>query len=194
MSSLKIRLRSIVEALLFISDQPLTIERLSDVTEVAPEEVKQVLEELANEYKRGDRGFQIREVAGGYRMFSHPAYARYIEKLILSYDHRRLSQAALETLSIVAYKQPVTKADIAAVRGVNSEGVVNTLVNRGLVKEAGKQDAPGLPILYATTDRFLESFGLRSVSELPSLDEFIPDDDVRKQIADNLRTQVIMES
>jgi segregation and condensation protein B len=192
-SNLKLRLRSIVEALLFISDQPLAIEKIAEVTDVGKEEIKQVLDELSNEYRRVDRGFQIREVAGGYRMYSHPAYAQYIEKLILSYDHRRLSQAALETLSIVAYKQPVTKTDIAAVRGVNSEGVVNTLVNRGLVKEVGKQDAPGLPILYGTTDRFLESFGLRSTSELPSLDEFIPEDEVKKQIIDNLRTQVVMD-
>lgn len=190
MSNLKVRFRNIVEALLFISDQPLTLERMAEVTDVEKEEIKQAVDELSNEYRRADRGFQIREVAGGYRMYSHPAYAQYIEKLILSYDHRRLSQAALETLSIVAYKQPVTKVDIAAVRGVNSEGVVNTLVNRGLVKEIGKQDSPGLPVLYGTTDRFLESFGLKNNSELPSLDEFIPDDEVRKQIVDNLGTRV----
>ncbi|MBI4733872.1 MAG: SMC-Scp complex subunit ScpB [Rubrobacteridae bacterium] len=187
MSNLKVRIRSIVEALLFISDRPLTIEKLSEVMDVGDEEIKQVVDELSMEYRRSDRGFQIREVAGGYRMYSHPAYAPYIEKLILSYDHRRLSQAALETLSIIAYKQPVTKTDIAAVRGVNSEGVVNTLVSRGLIREVGKQDAPGLPVLYGTTDKFLESFGMRNTSELPSLDAFTPDEEAQKLIINGLR-------
>jgi len=175
-SDLKVRLRSIVEALLFISDQPLSKAKIVSVVDIPEEEVNQILTDLTNEYSRADRGFQLREVAGGYRLYSHPAYTSYIEKLILSFDHRRLTQAALETLSIIAYKQPVTRADIASIRGVNSDGVVNTLINRGLIKELGKQDAPGQPILYGTTNRFLESFGLRSLNELPPLDEFSPDD------------------
>jgi len=193
MSDLKVRLRNIVEALLFVSDQPLSAAKISEVVGLEEEEVKQLLEDLANEYQRADRGFQLREVAGGYRMYSHPAYAPYIEKLILSFDHRRLTQAALETLSIIAYKQPVTRADVAAVRGVNSDGVINTLINRDLIREVGRQDAPGQPIIYGTTHRFLESFGLKSVDELPPLDEFTPDDDVRKQIEENLRTQAVVD-
>lgn len=193
MSDLKVRLRSIVEALLFISDQPLSKAKISEVVDIPEEEVDQILDDLTNEYRRADRGFQLREVAGGYRLYSHPAYAPYIEKLILSFDHRRLTQAALETLSIIAYKQPVTRADIASIRGVNSDGVVNTLINRGLVKELGRQDAPGQAILYGTTNRFLESFGLRSLNELPPLDEFSPDDDVKKQIIENLRSSAVIE-
>lgn len=193
MSDKKLRLRNIIEALLFVSDRPLSVSKICEVTDAKDEEVRQAIDELINEYRRTDRGFQLREVAGGYRLYSHPAYATYIEKLILSFDHRRLTQAALETLSIIAYKQPVTKVDIAAIRGVNSDGVVNTLINRGLVKEVGRQDAPGQPILYGTTTRFLESFGLKSLSELPPLDEFSPDDEVRKQIEENLRSSVVIE-
>ncbi|MCL6472066.1 MAG: SMC-Scp complex subunit ScpB [Firmicutes bacterium] len=193
MSDRKLRLRSIIEALLFVSDRPLSVPKICDVTGAKDEEVRQAIDELVNEYRRADRGFQLREVAGGYRLYSHPAYATYIEKLILSFDHRRLTQAALETLSIIAYKQPVTKVDIAAIRGVNSDGVVNTLINRGLIKEVGRQDAPGQPILYGTTAKFLESFGLKSLNELPPLDEFSPDDEVRKQIEENLRSSVVIE-
>jgi len=192
-SDIKVRLRSIIEALLFVSDQPLAASKISEVVSVDEAEVKEILEDLANEYRRADRGFQLREVAGGFRLYSHPAYAPYIEKLILSFDHRRLTQAALETLSIVAYKQPVTRADVAAIRGVNSDGVVNTLLNRGLVKEVGRQDIPGQPILYGTTTKFLESFGLRSIEELPPLDEFMPDDEVKQQIEENLRSTAVIE-
>lgn len=193
MSDLKLRLRSIIEALLFISDQPLPVSKIAEVIELDEKEVKEIVEDLANEYRRAERGFQLREVAGGYRFYSHPAYAPYIERLILSYDHRRLTQAALECLSIIAYKQPVTRADLAAIRGVNSDGVVNTLLNRGLLKELGKQESPGQPILYGTSDRFLESFGLRSLNELPPLDEFSPDEDTIKQIEENLRSSAVME-
>ncbi len=193
MSDLKVRLRSIVEALLFVSDQPLSKAKIASVVDIPEEEVNQILNDLTNEYRRADRGFQLREAAGGYRLYSHPAYAPYIEKLILSFDHRRLTQAALETLSIIAYKQPVTRADIASIRGVNSDGVVNTLINRALIKELGKQDTAGQPILYGTTNRFLESFGLRSLNELPPLDEFSPDDDVKKQIVENLRSSAVIE-
>ncbi|MBS3908255.1 MAG: SMC-Scp complex subunit ScpB [Actinobacteria bacterium] len=193
MSDTNVRLRGIVESLLFVSDQPLSVEKISEIVEVDGEEIKKVLEDLENEYKRADRGYQLREVAGGFRMNSHPAYSPYIEKLLISFDHRRLTQAALETLSIIAYKQPVTKADIGAIRGVNSDGVINTLLNRDLIKEEGKQDTPGQPILYGTSTRFMESFGMRSLAELPPLDEFNPDEDIRRQIEDNLRTQAVVE-
>lgn len=193
MSETNVRLRGIVESLLFVSDQPLTVAKIAEVIEVDEAEIVKILDDLENEYKRADRGYQLREVAGGYRMYSHPAYSPYIEKLLLSFDHRRLTQAALETLSIIAYKQPVTKADIAAIRGVNSDGVINTLINRDLIKETGRQDTPGQPILYGTSSRFLESFGMRSLAELPPLDEFNPDDDVRRQIEENLRTQAVVE-
>lgn len=193
MSEIKARIRNIIEAMLFISDRPLHISRICEVTNIGEEEAWQAIDDLANEYRRTDRGFQLREVAGGYRLYSHPAYASYIEKLILSFDHRRLTQAALETLSIIAYKQPVTRTDIAAVRGVNSDGVVNTLLNRGLIKDVGRQDTAGQPILYGTTVRFLESFGLRSIDELPPLDEFTPDEEVRRQIEENLRSSAVIE-
>ncbi|MDI6717310.1 MAG: SMC-Scp complex subunit ScpB [Actinomycetota bacterium] len=193
MSELKVRVRNIIEALLFVSDRPLSVEKISEIVNLSEAEVKQALDELANDYRRADRGIQLREVAGGYRLYSHPAYASYIEKLIMSFDHRRLTQAALETLAIIAYKQPVTRSDIAAIRGVNSDGVINTLLNRDLIKELGRQDSPGQPILYGTTNRFLESFGLRSLDELPPLDEFAPDEEVRKQIEQNLRSSALIE-
>jgi segregation and condensation protein B len=186
-------LRGIIESLLFVSDQPLPIARIAHVVEVGEDEVTRILEDLANEYRTDTRGFQLREVAGGYRFYSNAAYSPYIEKLLLSFDHRRLTQAALETLAIIAYKQPITRAEIAAIRGVNSDGVVNTLLNRDLIRELGRQDSPGQPIQYGTTMRFLEAFGLRGLDELPSLDEFSPDETVRRQIEENLRSQAIVE-
>ncbi|MBE0446621.1 MAG: SMC-Scp complex subunit ScpB [Actinobacteria bacterium] len=171
MSDPNVRLRGIIESLLFVSDQPLSAAKISQIVEVGEGEVVQILEDLANEYRRDDRGYQLRQVAGGYRLYSHAAYSPYIEKLLLSFDHRRLTQAALETLAIIAYKQPVTRVEIAAIRGVNSDGVVNTLLNRDLIRELGRQDTPGQPILYGTSTRFLEAFGLRGLDELPPLDD-----------------------
>lgn len=179
-------LKGVLEALLFVADEPLSPKKLGDVLAIDASTVKTVLESLRDEYQRDNRGIQLRRVAGGYRFFSHPAHAPYVEKLILAWDGRRLTQAALETLAIIAYRQPITKITVSAIRGVNSERVVITLVNKGLVKELGREKSPGQPILYGTTKLFLERFGLNSIKDLPPLEEFEPDEETKEAIQQQL--------
>ena len=174
------------EALLFVSDEPVSSATLAAILEISPVEMDEVLTELAAEYADENRGMQLREVAGGWRFYSHPAYHDLIERYVISWDTRRLSQAGLEVLAIIAYHQPVTRASINAIRGVNSEGVVSSLVEKGLVREMGRDDAPGNAILYGTTRSFLERFGLKSVKDLPPLEDFAPDEESREYIRERL--------
>jgi segregation and condensation protein B len=175
-----------LEALLFVSDEPVSAVRLAKVLEASPGAVEAALANLAEEYREADRGFQLREVAGGWRFYTHPAHHDVIESYVLSWDTRRLSQAALEAMAVVAYHQPVTRQGINAVRGVNSEGVVASLVEKGLVREVGRDKNAGNAILYGTTMNFLEKFGLKDISELPPLEEFAPDEDTEHSIRDRL--------
>lgn len=179
-------MRGAVEALLFVSDEPVSAARLARVLDCAPGDVDEVLAELAEDYRNVERGFQLREVAGGWRLYTHPAYHDVIEEYVLSWDTRRLSQAALEALAVVAYHQPVTRAGINAVRGVNSEGVVASLIEKGLVREVGRDKNQGNAILYGTTRTFLEKFGLKDLDELPPLAEFAPDSMTERSIRDRL--------
>lgn len=174
------------EALLFVSDEPVSSAKLAAILEISPVEMDEVLTELAAEYADENRGMQLREVAGGWRFYSHPAYHDLIERYVISWDTRRLSQAGLEVLAIIVYHQPVTRAGINAIRGVNSEGVVSSLVEKGLVREMGRDDAPGNAILYGTTRSFLERFGLKSVKDLPPLEDFAPDEESREYIRERL--------
>lgn len=175
-----------IEAMLFVTDEPVGVIELADMLEADPKLVEQALVDLREKLEREQRGIQLREVAGGWRLFTHPAYHELIEKYVLSWDTRKLSQAAMETLAIVAYAQPVTRAGVASIRGVNSDSSINSLVEKGLVREAGTVDAPGNPVLYATTRAFLEKFGLRSTGDLPDLDQFAPDDATRAFIRERL--------
>lgn len=180
------QLSGAIEAMLFVTDEPVGVIELADMLEVDPKLVEQALVDLREKLEREQRGIQLREVAGGWRLYTHPAYHDLVEKYVLSWDTRKLSQAAMETLAIVAYLQPCTRAGVASVRGVNSDSSINSLVEKGLIREAGQADAPGNPTLYATTRGFLEKFGLRSVSDLPDLDEFAPDDATRQLIRERL--------
>ena len=182
------QLSGAIEAMLFVTDEPVGVIELADMLEVDPKLVEQALVDLREKLEREQRGIQLREVAGGWRLYTHPAYHDLVEKYVLSWDTRKLSQAAMETLAIVAYLQPCTRAGVASVRGVNSDSSINSLVEKGLIREAGQADAPGNPTLYATTRGFLEKFGLRSVSDLPDLDEFAPDDATRQLIRERLST------
>jgi len=168
-------LRGTLEALLFVTDEPMTAPRVAKLLELPEPEVAAALDGLAEEYARDERGFQLREVAGGWRLYSHPAYHPVIEKMVLSWDTRRLSQAALEALAVIAYHQPVTRQGVNAVRGVNSEAVLSSLVEKGLVREVGKDRSQGNAVIYGTTRTFLEKFGLKDLDELPPLEEFAPD-------------------
>jgi segregation and condensation protein B len=175
-----------LEALLFVSDEPVSAVRLAKLLDASPGAVESALANLAEEYREADRGFQLREVAGGWRFYTHPAHHDVIEAYVLSWDTRKLSQAALEAMSVVAYHQPVTRQGINAVRGVNSEGVVASLVEKGLVREVGRDKNAGNAILYGTTLNFLEKFGLKDISELPPLAEFEPDEVTENSIRDRL--------
>jgi len=164
--------KRIVEALLFVSDKPVSVDALKDVLkEVEPTEIRSLVEELNAEYISSGRSFSVKEIAGGFQMLTDPVYSRWISALYKR-PPDRLTGPSLETLAIVAYKQPITRTDIEAIRGVNVDGVLRTLEDRQLVKTKGRLDAPGRPILYVTTGEFLQHFGLKSLEELPKLKEF----------------------
>ncbi len=179
-------LRGAIEALLFVSDEPISASRIAKVLDANASDVAAQLAALAEEYRQGERGFQLREVAGGWRFYTHPAYHDQIETFVLSWDTRRLSQAALEALAVIAYHQPVTRAGVNAVRGVNSEAVLASLVEKGLVREAGRDTEQANAIIYGTTKAFLEKFGLTDLSDLPPLEEFAPDAETENAIRDRL--------
>ena len=180
------QLAGALEAMLFVTDEPVGIVTFSEMLEVPPDRVEAALVELQGRLAAENRGIQLREVAGGWRLYTHPAYHELIEKYVVSWDTRKLSQAALETLAIVAYRQPITRAGVASVRGVNSDSSINLLVERGLLREAGTADTPGNPTLYATTRSFLERFGLRTLADLPDLEQFAPDEETRELIRERL--------
>ena len=167
-------LRPILEAILFASDSSLTADELKDAFdgEISTAAVKAALSELEKEYESLGRGFALKEIAGGYQILTHERFSSHLKRFYQSREKKRLSPASLETLSVVAYKQPVTKADIEFVRGVNVDGPLRTLLEKNLIKIAGRKEVPGRPILYGTTKEFLAHFGLNSVKELPPLSEF----------------------
>jgi segregation and condensation protein B len=162
------RLRDL-ESLLFVSDEPVSATVLAQALDVERREADELCDALATSYEERGAGIVLRNVAGGWRLTTHPDAAPVVEQYVLASRHARLTKAALETLSIVAYKQPVTRHQISAIRGVNSDGVLRALIDRGLVDEVGREDAPGRPMLYGTTPEFLERLGLRSLSSLPPL-------------------------
>lgn len=180
------RLKSALEALLLVSSDPVSAVSFSKIMEVTPGEVSEALADLAREYEDANRGFQLREVAGGWRLYTHPAHYDLVESYVMSWDTRKLSQAALETLAVIAYMQPVTREGVKAVRGVNSEGVISSLVEKGLVRQVGKDSDRGQAILYGTTQAFLEKFGLKSLRALPDLEQFAPDESSQEFIRQRL--------
>jgi segregation and condensation protein B len=158
-----------LESLLFVSDEPVSSTILAQALDVERREADELCEELSKTYDERGAGIVLRSVAGGWRLTTHPAAAPMVEQYVLASRHARLTKAALETLAIVAYKQPVTRHQISAIRGVNSDGVLRALIDRGLIDEVGREDAPGRPMLYGTTPEFLERLGLPSLSVLPPL-------------------------
>lgn len=166
-----------LEAVLFVADEPLSSAVLANLVGTDRRTVDSLLEGLAAEYERVGAGLSLRRVAGGWRLYTHPDAAPIVERFVLSSRHTRLTRAALETMAIVAYKQPVTRHQVAAIRGVDSEGVLRALVERGLLAEVGRDEGPGRPLLYGTTPEFLERLGLDSVSELPPLAPLLGSED-----------------
>lgn len=163
-----------LEAVLFVADEPIPLTQLAEVTETPRARIADTLAAMQAAFERDCRGVVLREVGGGWRLYTHPDAQAYVERFVLSVTNPRLTQAALETLSIVAYKQPISRQQIAAIRGVDSDGVVTTLITRGLIREVGRDPGPGQAVLYGTTDLFLERMGLRDLTELPDIATMLP--------------------
>lgn len=177
--------RAAVEAILAVADEAVTPARVGAVVGLSLADAREVLELLAADYRAEHRGYDLREIGGAWRLYSAPAFGPYVEAFVLEGQTARLTQASLETLAIIAYRQPVSRGRIAAIRGVNVDGVVRTLVTRGMVEEAGR-DGEGGAVLYRTTSHFLERMGLRSLGELPPLAPYLPDMDELGEIEGEL--------
>lgn len=174
MAQLDPQLRQALEAILMVVDEPVPAASLADVLDVDERAVTETLRMLRREFLDHGHGFVLREVAGGWRIYTAPQVAGYVERWVTHGRSGALSRAALETLAIIAYRQPVTRAAISEIRGVDADGAVRTLVGRGLVESVGRADTPGQPVLYATTTTFLEQLGISSVDDLPELSVFAP--------------------
>lgn len=167
----KREMKSIIEGLLFTWGDPLSVKDISDVLEISKKQTEEILNDMMDEFNYLRRGIQILKVKDTYQLGTRPEHFEWIKELSVPKDSRSLSSAALETLSIIAYKQPIIKSELESIRGVKCDKAISTLMDKKLVKEAGRLETTGRPILYATTDDFLKSFGLDSLKQLPELDE-----------------------
>jgi segregation and condensation protein B len=167
--------RRALEAILFMADEPLSAAVLGQAIEAGRREVEATLRSMAEGYEERAAGIVLRQVAGGWRLMTHPEAAPFVRQFVLSNRHVRLTKASLETLAIVAYKQPVTRHQVSSIRGVDSDGVLRALVERGLVQEVGRDDGPGRAVLYGTTIEFLERLGLASLADLPPVAPLLSD-------------------
>jgi segregation and condensation protein B len=163
-----------LEAILLVAEEPVESHLLAQLLEVSPSRVEEECAALASSYDDEERGFVLARVAGGYRLQTHPDLAPYVERFVLDGQPARLSGAALETLAVVAYRQPVSRPQVASVRGVNADAVMRTLAHRGYIEEIGRDPGPGQAVLYGTTRLFLEKLGLDSLADLPPLSSFVP--------------------
>jgi segregation and condensation protein B len=180
-------LRGVLEALLVASDTPLEPDDVGAALTVAAEEIRAVLAGLAEEYQAQGRGFRLRETATGWRLFCAPEHHDTVRRLVVDASPVRLTQAALETLAVVAYQQPVSRGRVAAIRGVNVDAVIRTLVTRGLITEVDQDESTGA-LLYGTTAQFLEKVGLRDLTELPPLVDYLPEDEAFRSIVEQVST------
>ncbi|BDG36645.1 SMC-Scp complex subunit ScpB [Parageobacillus sp. VR-IP] len=174
--------KAIVEGLLFAAgDEGLSLQQIASVLEIKEEQAKEIISALKEEYERGQRGIQLVELAGVFQLATKKEHAPYLKKLVESPSSTSLSQAALETLAIIAYRQPITRAEIEEIRGVKSDKPIQTLMARALIKEVGRAEGTGRPILYGTTKEFLDYFGLKTLEELPPLPELQADGEMEKE-------------
>lgn len=164
-------IRKIIEALLFASPEPLTQTKVNGVFDPDTPNLKEIAEQLNQQYREDDHAFEIKPIAGGYQMVSRQEYEYFIRRMLNKSGRLTLSSAALDSLAIIAYKQPIGRYEVEAIRGVDSSGVLKTLLNRNLIKIKGRDSGPGRPLLYQTTDKFLEHFGLNRLSDMPKLKE-----------------------
>ena len=170
--------KTYIEGILFISESPVKASTISETLDVPTGKIKQVLRMLEQEYIDQNRGFVLKKISGGYRLYSNPVLNEVLQTFVKTNIRTHLSQAALETLAIIAYRQPITRTQIAEIRGVRTDSVVLTLLDKGLLKEAGKLKEPGNPVIYRTSDRFLELLGLNNLKDLPPLKEFKEDEQI----------------
>jgi len=182
-----------LEAIVMVADTPVPTDMLAQLTGLPANTVEELLVELGAEYVRDERGFQLVRVAGGWRYQSHPDQAPYIEQFVLEGQSAKLSAAALETLAIVAYKQPISRAQIASIRGVGVDSVVRTLEQRGYIGEVARDPGPGQAVMFGTTPEFLMKMGLDSLSQLPSIADFVPGADVVEALEMGLRVESAAE-
>ncbi len=182
-------IQAAIEAIVMVAVEPVSTELLAQLLEHPLSEIEMACEKLAAEYRARNSGFELVEVAGGYRYQSVAELAPYVERFLLDEQRARLSGAALETLAIVAYKQPISRGQIASIRGVDPDGVLRTLMARGYIDAVGNDDGPGQAILYGTTQTFCEKLGIASLNDLPSIAEFIPDADVVEALEHGLRIE-----
>lgn len=166
------KIKAVIECLLFVSGDPVSLKDLSNVLDVDQNTLKKIINQLIDDYEDSTRGIKLIEINGSYQLCSKPELYDFVERLLKPKAKAGLSQASLETLSIIAYKQPITKSAIDEVRGVKSDACITRLLEKDMIKEVGRMEGPGRPILYGTTDTFLRLFGLRSINELPPLKEF----------------------
>lgn len=168
--SRKSNIKSVIESILFVSGEALSLRELSNNLEIKDKVIEEVIKEMINEYEEKSRGIKLINIDGAYQLVTKSENSDYIQKLLKKNKKHSLSQASIESLAIIAYKQPITRIDIDEIRGVKSESAIQKLVERGLIKDIGRLEVPGRPILYGTTDEFLRQFGLNTIKDLPSLD------------------------
>lgn len=187
-------LEETLEALLVVAIEPITAEELADIIEQDVSDVRNVLRALKDEYENYHRGFRLSELASGWVLQSSPDVAQFVTKFANRDVSHRMSSAALETLAIIAYRQPISRAQITALRGVNVDGVSRLLEQRGYIEEKGRADGPGQPILYGTTELFLDRMGLSSLDELPPIEQFMPPVETAQALADEMASEFVSES
>ena len=175
-----------LQAILFISENPVTLDDFCNALQEEPDEVERSLADLEEYLSSDDSAIELREVAEGYQLFTKADYFGACESFLLDQNKRKLSASAIETLAIVAYTQPVTRAQVAEIRGVNSDSLITTLVNKGYVFESGISEEAGNPALMSTTTKFLDAFGFTSIEEMPPLEDYAPDEEARIAIAERL--------
>ena len=176
-TSRKSTLKSIIEAMLFVSGEPLSLREIAINIEATPKYIEEIINEMIIEFEVSNRGIKIISINDGYQLATKSEYSDYIQKLLKKNKRQSLSQASLESLAIVAYKQPITRIDIDEIRGVKSDSAIQRLIEKELIKEVGRLEVPGRPMLFGTTEEFLRQFGLNDLKELPSLDIFAVEDD-----------------
>lgn len=172
-ASIKDRYKSIIESLLFMSGEPLNIKEISSIIECDIDYTREILNNMKDEFEKDNRGIKLIQLENNLQLVTKEENSNYVQKLLKTNVRQSLSQAALETLAIVSYKQPITRIDIDEIRGVKSDRAIQTLVEKKLIKECGRLEVPGKPILYGTTEEFLKHFGLESLKELPSLEQIL---------------------